>query len=830
VFRLESSHGAVVLVAETGARLRIQFVTEAIARVSYTEGRPFLDKPSRIVTAHDRFVEFVLTEVDDELRIATSAMAIRINRASGATTYEDAKGKLLFREPEHGGKWLTAKKLYRNVYSRDVEVSLQASIDGARAVAKPLETVFDRDVFEAKLEFVLSEDEAIFGLGSHEEGYGNLRGRSRELYQQNMKAVVPVLVSTRGYGVLFDCCSLMTFCDDANGMNWWADAVDELNFYVIGGGSFDAVTAGCHRLTGKAPMLPKWALGYVQSKERYVNARELADVVREYRRRRVPLDAVVLDWKSWPNGSGWGQKSLDPIRFPNARALTEELHAMGARLMVSIWPTMAGGCADRRELLERNLMLGNQSTYNAFSAEAREVYWRQARQGLWDKGVDAWWCDCTEPFEADWSGAVQPESHQRLLINTQQSKLYLDDGEINAYSLVHSQGIYEGQRNTGAAKRVVNLTRSAYAGQHRYSTITWNGDICGTWETLRHSIAEGVNFCATGEPYWTVDIGGFFINYDANLWFWRGDYPNGCRGLTAADALEPDAADTGSKDLGYWELYTRWLQFAAFLPMFRSHGTDAAREVWRFGDEGSPFYDTIVAFIRLRYRMLPYLYSLVAGVTREGAMMVRALALEFPEDGRTHDIATQYMLGRALMVCPVTHPMYFEAGSRKLVDTQKARDVYLPASAGWFDFWTNRYAEGGQMTLADAPLKTMPLFAKAGSILPLGAVMQYADELRDASYEVRVYCGADAEFLLYEDAGDGYDYESGAYALVPLRWNESCGELTIGARQGTFTGIVQERAYTVIFIAKTGTETHDLRYNGKPITVHTRLERSGTTR
>ena len=503
---------------------------------------------------------------------------------------------------------------------------------------------------------------------------------------------------------------------------------------------------------------------------------------------------------------------------------------MGSRLMVSIWPTMAGGCADQRELLEQGLMLGNQSTYNAFAAEARAVYWRQAQRGLWDVGVDAWWCDCTEPFEADWTGAVKPEPHERLLINTQQSKLYLDAGEINAYSLLHSQGIYEGQRSTGTAKRVVNLTRSAYAGQHRYSTVTWSGDICATWETLRRSIAEGVNFCATGEPYWTVDIGGFFVNYDANLWFWRGEYAEGCRGLTPADALEADAADTGCKDLGYWELYTRWLQYAAFLPMFRSHGTDAAREAWRFGDEGGVFYDTIVAFIRLRYRMMPYLYSLVAAVTREGAMMVRALALEFPADWRTHDIATQYMLGRALMVCPVTHPMYYEKGSRRLGETRRAREVYLPASEGWFDFWTNRYAKGGQRIWADAPLETMPLFAKAGSILPLGAVMQYADAIKDAPYEVRVYCGADAEFLLYEDAGDGYEYESGAYALVPLSWDEVRGELTIGARQGAFAGMVQDRAYTVIFIAKAGTETHDLRYNGEAIIVQAGLERSGTTR
>jgi alpha-D-xyloside xylohydrolase len=316
-------------------------------------------------------------------------------------------------------------------------------------------------------------------------------------------------------------------------------------------------------------MLPKWAFGYVQSKERYVNARELVDVVREYRRRKIPLDVIVLDWKSWPNGAGWGQKNFDPVRFPDPKALTTELHAVGARLMVSIWPIMTGDCPNQVELRDRGLMLGNQSTYNAFLPEAREIYWQQAERGLFAHGVDAWWCDCTEPFEADWSGETKPEPQPRLLLNTEAAKKYLDHGQINTYSLPHSQGIYEGQRRVTNAKRVINLTRSGYAGQHRYATVCWNGDVCATWQTLRNCIPEGVNFCATGEPFWTVDIGGFFINNDPKLWFWSGDYADGCRGLTDMNALEPDPNDTGCCDLGFWELYVRWLQYATFLPMFR---------------------------------------------------------------------------------------------------------------------------------------------------------------------------------------------------------------------------------------------------------------------
>lgn len=816
MFQLEShDNGTVFVSAEK--RLRIGFVTESIACVTYTEGRDFRDLPSRIVTCQKPYLPCVLTEDGESFKLAAGELTVIVNKRYGSICYEDGGGRLLVREPEHGGKWLTAKRVYRNVFGKDIAVATAQTIDGARAAAGAYETVFDRDAFEAKLEFVFSEGEALFGLGSHEEGYGNLRGKQRELYQQNMKAVVPYLVSTRGYGVLLDCCSLMTFHDDAHGSYWWADVVDELTFYFLQGESFDELTRNHHRLTGPAPMLPKWALGYVQSKERYVNAGELLEVVKEYRRRRVPLDVIVLDWKSWPNGAGWGQKSFDLNRFPDPGSLTAALHSMGAHLMISIWPIMTGGCPDQRDLLDRDLMLGNQSTYDAFLPEARDRYWLQAQQGLFDHGVDAWWCDCTEPFESDWAGAVKPEPHNRTLINTQQSQLYIDPGQINAYSLLHSQGIYEGQRRATGAKRVVNLTRSSYAGQHRYGTITWNGDICATWDTLRRCIPEGVNFCATGEPYWTVDIGGFFIDNNPKLWFWRGDYPDGCRGLTAMDALEPDPKDTGCRDHGYWELHTRWLQYAVFLPMFRSHGTDAAREIWRFGESGTPFYDTMECYIRLRYQLIPYIYSLAAQVTLSSSMMVRGLALDYPTDLATHDITDQYLFGPCMLVCPVTTPMYYAANSQPLEGVPRSRTVYLPAGHGWFDFWTNSFYPGGQSLLADAPLETMPLYIRAGSIVPMTEVMQYVDELPDAPYEIRVYCGADTSFTLYEDAGDGYDYERGAFALVHLSWREQEGELAISAREGGFPSLVKERDYCVMFISEFGREVRTVHYTGEPV-------------
>jgi alpha-D-xyloside xylohydrolase len=808
-----------------GRRLRLRFVTPSIVRVTYSEGRPFLDRISRIVISDKGTIAAEMSPKGDTYLIFTTELRIRVDVHSGALSYFDAADELLVREPRRGGKWLTEKDVYRNTFASDEQIAYAHTADGVRAEVRSCETIVDRRAFEAKLEFAFGEHEALFGLGSHEEGIGNLRGHARELYQHNLKAVVPLVVSTRGYGILLDCCSLMTFHDDEAGSYWWADVVDELDYYVIRGRNFEDVTRGYYDLTGRPPMLPKWAFGYVQSKERYVTADEMLEVVREYRRRRIPLDLIVLDWKSWPNGGGWGQKSFDPERFSDPAYFVEKLHAMGAKLMVSIWPMMTGGCPDQRELLEKGLMLGDQATYDAFSRQARECYWEQARRGLFIYGIDSWWCDCTEPFEADWGGKVKPEPHRRLEADTGRSKLFLDAGEINAYSLLHSQGIYEGQRSTTDERRVLNLTRSAYAGQHRYGTVTWNGDTCATWETLRRCIPEGVNFCAAGEPYWTVDTGGFFIDWQPEFWFWRGGYSDGCRGLTEMNALQPDPSDSGCTDPGFWELYTRWMQYAAFLPMMRSHGTDAAREIWRFGDEGSPFYDAIADAIRLRYRLLPYIYSVAAAVTQRGSAILRAVALEFPSDPRTYEIEDQYFFGASLMICPVVRPMYFDAGSTPLRDQTRCRDVYLPQGADWFDFVSGRLYAGGKVITADAPLDRIPVFVRAGSIVPMTQAMQFVDEVVDAPYSICVYRGADTTFILYEDAGDGYAYERGEFVEIELLWSEDAGELFIASRRGVFPTMVVERDLTIEIFDIHGSESHRVRYAGKELRI--RSTRSG---
>jgi alpha-D-xyloside xylohydrolase len=428
---------------------------------------------------------------------------------------------------------------------------------------------------------------------------------------------------------------------------------------------------------------------------------------------------------------------------------------------------------------EQGCLLGDGVTYDAFSEKARRLYWKQAYEGIFSKGTDAWWADCTEPFEQDWRGEVKPEPWQRMLINTGYAKKYLEAEQINGYSLMHSRGLYEGQRGSTDRKRVVNLTRSAYAGQQRYGTITWSGDIAASWETLRRQIPEGLNFCASGLPYWTLDIGAFFVGA-RDYWFWAGRYPEGC------------------EDKGYRELYVRWFQYGAFLPMFRSHGTETPREVWRFGEPGSASYDTLVKFIFLRYRLLPYLYSLAGRVTQDHYTPMRALAFDFRDDRRAHDVRDQYMFGPAFLVSPVTRPMYFEAGSRPLEGVSKARPVYLPAGCDWYDFWTGQRLAGGRRVSAEAPLEIMPIHVRAGSVVPMGPRVQHAEQDLEAPIELRVYPGAPGEFVYYEDGNDGYGYEQGLFATTAIRWDEREQRLTLGARRGGFPGMTARRTFNVV--------------------------------
>jgi len=798
-----------LLIQSERGQLALTVYSPRAIRVRYTERSGFSNQSSLMVIAQpDGHVLFDVSETAGSLLFSTADLAIEIDRQTLAFTYRDAGGYLLTREPSRGGKTLEPVDVTVSVFDEAAISEDSENVDGVRMRAGNVRKVVDRQAYHTKLEFEWADGEALYGLGSHEEGMLNLRGQHQYLYQHNMKAVVPVLVSTRGYAVLLDSYSLMTFHDDDSGSYLWTDVDDELDYYFVYGPEFDQIVRQLRLLTGTVPMLPKWAFGYVQSKERYVSQAELIEIVREYRARGLPLDCIVQDWKTWI-GEFWGQKSLDPERFPNPQQMMNDLHTLHAKLMISIWPTMHPGGANWREMRDQGFLLGNQATYDAFNPAARACYWKQTNDGLFSHGLDAWWCDCTEPFEADWKGAVKPEPEDRMRINVEEAKHYLDPAVINAYSLLHSKGIYEGQRAVTRSKRVVNLTRSTYAGQQRYATITWSGDIAANWETLRRQIPAGLNFCATGSPYWTLDIGAFFVKKDPELWFWCGDY------------------DQGVDDLGYRELYARWFQVGAFLPMFRAHGTDTPREIWRFGSPGELVYDTLVKYLRLRYRLMSYIYSLAGQVTHQDYTMLRVLPFDFRHDPDTYDVDDEYMFGPAFLVCPVTKPMYFAANSTPLEKVEKTRSVYLPSGSDWYDFWTGKRYAGGQTISADAPLETMPLYVRSGSIVPIGPEIQFTGDQPDAPIELRVYPGQDGDFTLYEDEGDNYNYEQGSFATIHMAWNDSTQQLTLDHRQGSYPGMQVSKKFRVVIanekpfspLVVEATQAREVLYDGRSIVV-----------
>ncbi|MBK8022623.1 MAG: DUF5110 domain-containing protein [Chloroflexi bacterium] len=791
--------GHTVIVETPGGYLALIPYSERIIRVRYAPTRNFDTRKSLMVQpSHEVSVKIDIQETTEALTLSTQMLSIRIDRQTGALTYGDSSGQVLTKEPDRGGRTLIPTEVVRSVFNENAEAQVRKDTDGVRAFTPISQQVVDRRAFHTKLEFEWLPGEALYGLGSHEEGMMNLRGQHQYLYQQNMKVVIPVLLSTRGYGILRDSYSLMTFHDDAFGSYLWTDVDDEIDFYFIYGPEFDQIVQGIRLLTGRVPMLPRWAFGYIQSKERYVSQAELLDVLKEYRRRGLPIDCIVQDWKSWPEDL-WGQKTFDPERFPDPTGMMNEIHDHNARLMISVWPIMNPGGENWHEMREHGYLLGNQATYDAFQNDARELYWKQMNEGLFAHGIDAWWCDCTEPFQADWTGAHKPEPEDRLRINTEEAKRYLDPQFINAFSLLHSQGIYEGQRKTITDKRVVNLTRSAYAGQQRYSTITWSGDVSATWETLRRQVADGLNFCVTGLPYWTTDVGAFFVKNDPRLWFWSGDF------------------DLGVADMGYRELYVRWFQYAAFLPMFRSHGTDTPRETWRFGEPGEMFYDALVKSLRLRYRLMPYIYSLAAMVTQEDYTMIRALPFDFRCDPNTYNVDDQYMFGPALLVNPVTNPMYYMANSTPLDVPGKSRTVYLPKGTHWYDFWTHKQYAGEQIIVADAPLDRIPLYVRAGSIVPLGADIQHTDEIKDASLELHIYPGQDGHFTLYEDEGDNYNYEQGAFTTIRFSWSDQDRRLTIGSRQGSYPTMAASREIRLIIVGDDVVRPLNFIYSGQEL-------------
>ncbi|MFB0872168.1 TIM-barrel domain-containing protein [Sphingobium sp. sgz301303] len=908
-----------------GVQIRVGAVTKNLIfygpealRVNATLGENYWTAPSLAVIAKPQSVVFTISETADTLTIRSAKLRVEVSKANGALRFYDATGKLY--TEENAAAPQTLKKMM---------------ISGAPTL-------------EASNSFTLRPDEAIYGLGFNGTDTTNRRGKDLLLVQTNVGIIIPVLMSSRRYGVLWDSYAQMRFKDDADGASMWAEsAPGGVDYYFMAGETPDAVVGAYRALTGQAPMYPKQAFGLFMSKERYKTQAQLLDVARSFRKDGFPLDYIVQDWQYWGSDKdgSWSGMTWDLTRYPDPAGMARDVHDLHMKLMVSIWPSIGNDTVLAKELDSHGLRFEplhwiskHARVYDAYSPLGRQIYFRHIKSGLLDKGVDALWMDGTEieVSSAMWNAQDNIRDTKAL------GKNALGDFTryLNPYSLLTTQGTYEGQRAT-SDRRVFTLTRSGWAGAQRTAAASWSGDIYSSWKTLKQQVADGVNVTVTGNPYWTQDTGGFFV----------ADFPG------------------GEKNPAWRELYARWLQFSAFNPIMRIHGTNVEREPYLFKATDPAVYASLLKSTQLRYRLLPYIYSLSAKVTSDSYTLMRPLMMDFPDDRTTARIDDSFMFGPAILVHPVTRAMYnilpppavtipaeflrtpdgqpglagqyFEgenfqtpksrfvdlkvdhtwpdpplaeipvglanlqhfsakwdgtivapedgeyeiglegndgfrltldgkkvvedwaAGSARykgaLVSLRKGQAVkvgidyyqidgnrvlrlawrrpserqaitgpkpaldesietYLPEGGRWYDFWTNERYDGGRRVTRQAPLDLIPLYVRAGSIVPMGPNVQYATQNPGAAYEVRIYPGADGRFTLYEDDNETYAYEKGARATYDLVWNDAAKTLTVGACRGSFPGMTPRRDLRLVLMNSVGQGGMDMLPASKMIT------------
>jgi alpha-D-xyloside xylohydrolase len=764
-----TANGVRSTVAST--RIAVDFYTPRIVRVvKAPAGKPF-GKMSLSVIAEPEKVALRMVRSGNVLSLSSAAVTARINLTTGQISFYDPAETMVVAEKDSGTQF--------------------TAIDDSGTPA-----------YRVAQTFVLGKDEAIYGLGQHQKGLMNQRNQSLQLKQNNMEIAIPFLHSANGYGLLWDNTSSTQFKDDAEGTSFTSEVGDGVDYYFIRGQNADQVIAGLDELTGNAPMFPRWAFGFWQSRERYKSQYETVGVLKEYRELGVPLDGVVQDWQYWgTDESYWNSTEFGNPGFAHPQAMVDSIHALNAHVIISVWPDFGNKTKIYQELKAGNMLLNmvtwpinpNVQVYDPFNPRARDIYWRYLSKNIFALGFDGWWMDSTEP---DQLKPVPADADNRTYLGSFRKMR-------NAFPLATTGGVYERQRAATSDKRVFILARSAFAGQQRYGTTTWSGDVRSRWNVLRNQISGGLNLSMSGIPYWNTDIGGFFSG---------GSYPNGVA------------------DPAFRELYVRWMQFATFCTMMRSHGTETPREIYQFGKRGDWAFDAQEKFINLRYRLLPYIYSNAWSVTSRSEPMMRALVMDFPADRRVLDINNQYMFGKAFLVAPVTDSLYTthaSQGTQSHFDAVKQWSVYLPDGANWFDFWTGQELSGGQYIKRDAPIDLMPLYVRAGSVVPMGPFQQYTAEKSMRELEIRVYDGANGRFTLYEDENDSYNYEKGFYSTIPFSWDDSARTLTIGSRKGHFAGMDSNRVFKVVLVrenqgvgpAVPATFTKVIGYSGKPVVV-----------
>lgn len=568
---------------------------------------------------------------------------------------------------------------------------------------------------------------------------------------------------------------------EKNQLSIWSEMSPDMDYYFIAGKNMDEVISGYRTLTGKAPVYPKWVLGFWQSRERYQSSKDIEENMKKFRDLKIPVDNIVQDWNYWKLDS-WGSHEFEAARYPNPQAMLDSVHALHGRFMISVWPKFYDTVKNYKELDAKGWMyhqaikddihdwLGFRgSFYDAYDAGARKMFWRQMDENLYTKykfGIDAWWMDASEPNVRD----CTPMWYRKALSGP--TALGTSTEYFNAYSIVNADAIYNGQRSVNPNQRVFLLTRSGFAGEQRYSTATWSGDIATRWEDMRAQMTAGLNYSMAGLPFWGMDQGGFCVE-----------------NRYVAAQQEFDKTGKENADLKEWrELQARWNQFGCFVPLYRAHGQWPLREVWNIAPADHPAYKTIVAYDKLRYRLMPYLYSMAGMVHLKDYTMMRGLVMDFNGDEKVLDIKDQWMFGSALMACPVGEYQKY------------SREVYLPKQKGWYDFYTGAYHVGGQTIVADAPYDKIPVFIPEGAILPIGPEMQWSDEKKPELIDLYVYAGKDGSYTLYEDEGTNYNYEKGKYAVIDFKYDDARKQVTIGARKGSFDGMLQKRRFNIILV------------------------------
>lgn len=730
-----------------GMDIEIQFVSPEIVRVvKAPEGRSFTKKSLSVVKSPESMS--VTTEKKGEtVSLKSNAVRVDFNVETGRISFFDKQGKALFTEKDYGAQF----------------------------------TPFNdagNPTFSVRQAFLLDKDEAIYGLGQQQVDDLNQRNHKHFMRQRALYASVPIIQSTKGYGMFWDNYSPTTYTDNPQEMSFDSEVGECMDYYFMYGGNADGVIAQIRDLTGQAPMYPLWTFGFWQSRERYKSQQETMEVVDKYRELGIPLDGIIQDWQYWGPNSNWNSMNFDNPEFPDPQKMIDHVKKKNAKIMISIWASFGPDTNPYKDLEKINALFnfktwpadGGVKAYDAYNEKARDIYWEHLNKGLFSKGIDAWWTDSTEPDHLD----VQERDFDiPTAMGTYRSV-------VNAFPLMSNKGVYEHQRAVTSDKRVYLLTRCAFAGQQRYAANTWSGDVVCNWETFRKQIPTGLNFSLSGIPYWNTDIGGFFN------WPYHG----------------------GAENKAYHELYTRWFQYGTFLPMQRSHGSGVKKEIYNLGKKGDWVYDSEEKYINLRYALLPYLYSTGWQVTDNAGSFLRALFMDFNEDKKVHTISNQYMFGKAFLVTPVTRNMYVFSDKEQWKDPYEdfsktgTQDVYLPKGTKWFDFWTGEALNGGQLVTKEVPIDIIPLYVRAGSIVPFGPKVQYSTEKKWNNLEIRIYPGADGEFVLYEDENDNYNYEKGAYSIIKFTWDDAKRTLNIADREGTFPGMLKSRKFNIVVVDK----------------------------